>query len=156
MEKLTFILVISLFGLSFGNREVPYEQVASDYFFEHLFNNEYPYIKTIEFNERTDTTGYYGMVYQCSNYNESLKKQIANIQSKEITKIDVSTFNVKIKREKWRSKRLKLKVSPALSVENRNFVIISIYKRWHFVNNYLFELNKEGQVVDICNTSEII
>lgn len=142
--------------MSFGYQETPYEQLASGYFFEYLFEKEFSDVEVIEFNGRTDTTGYYGVVFQCSNWNDSLKKQISHSQTKEIKDIDIPHLGLKVKPERKRSKRLKIRISPALEVKQRTFVFISVYKRMHFVNYYMFELNKEGQVVDICTTSEII
>ncbi len=80
-------LTVVLFLTSFTNPDTSLEQKACDYFFASIFKNEYPDYKVIEFDNRTDTTRYCGIVQKCENWNAKTKEQISSATPDKSTQV---------------------------------------------------------------------
>ena len=54
------------------------------------------------------------------------------------------------------AQRVKLYVYPQVSLNEKHYVYIVIYKAYHFVEHYLIELNESGKSINYWNANEII
>lgn len=151
MLTLSFLLL----GTVLGESSPDYEQLTADYFFGTIWKQKYEHYKSIEFDNRTDTSIYLGHVYGCKEWAEDEKKEIATGQKNEPVGLNSRGANTPIK-ERSSSKRLKLTIGSKIQVGDEYIVQISVYKPFEFVDHYFIKLNMDGQIIDRCEFNEII
>jgi hypothetical protein len=151
MIKLTIFLLTSLPSGTTDN----FEQKACDYFFENVFNQEYKDYKVIEFQTQTDTSKYWGIVHQCENWDQTTRDKIISSTPGEMVFVKANT-NIKLRKIRKNSGRLKVYVYSRVKVENTYFVSIATYRKLRFAEYYFIRFDKEGNVIEACKTGEII
>ncbi len=149
-------LTIVLFLTSFTNPDTSLEQKACDYFFASIFKNEYPDYKVIEFDNRTDTTRYCGIVNKCENWNAKTTEQIASATPDKSTQVTASRAEIKVKKRITNSGRLKIRVWSKIKVDDNYFVLIGVYRKLRFAEYFFIELDRHGKVIGSCKQGEII
>jgi hypothetical protein len=149
MIKLTIILLLTTSTPS------SLEQKACDYFFASIFKGEYPNYKVIEFDNRTDTTRYWGIVHKCKNWDDKTKAQIVSKTPDKSTQLTATT-TVRIKKRTKNSGRLQIGVWSKIKVGDSYFVLIGTYRKLRFAEYFLIELDKEGKILGTCKQGEII
>ena len=132
------------------------EQKAVDYFFANMFKEEYPDYSVIEFDNETDTTRYWGIVHQCNIWDDKTKGQIVSATPDKSTKVIPTTTDVKVKRRKRNSGRLRIGVWSKIEVGDNYFVLIRVYRKLRFAEYFFIELDREGKVISTCKQGEII
>jgi hypothetical protein len=149
-------LTTLFFLMIFTDQGTSVEQKACDYFFANIFKTEYPDYKVIEFDNKTDTTRYWGIVQKCKNWDDKTKGQIVSAIPGKSTAVIASTTDVRVKKRTKNSGRLKIGVWSKIKVGDNYFVLIQTYRQLRFAEYFLIELNKEGKVVGTCKQGEII
>ena len=152
MTKLTIIFFLTIFT----DFETSLEQNACDYFFVNVFKNNHPDYNAIEFDDQTDTTKYLGIVYKCENWNEKTKEQIVSTIPDKSTRVSANTQDVRVKKSAKNSGKLNIRVWSKIKVGDNYFVLIGAYRKLRFAEYFLFELNGEGKVIEVCKQGEII
>ncbi|WP_197088593.1 hypothetical protein [Rufibacter radiotolerans] len=150
------LFVYFLFSAFVAEQKPDYEQLAVEHFFLNALPENYPDLKSVEFNPRTDTSLYIGIVMTCKHWEEETKKKIYDQLPEKSRSLRISESGIKIKKVRNWSNRLNIAVSPSRQVGNKHYVSISAYKKLRFVDHYIFEFNQEGRIIDICKTSEVI
>lgn len=151
MIKLTLILCTTIFC----NSTDSLEQKAVDYFFNTIFRVDYQGYKVIEFRNQTDTARYYG-IHKCENWDAYTKNLIVSTSPGESTDVKVNAKGINVKNVRQNSARLKVYVYSKVKIGASYFVSIVVYKKLHFVNYYLIQFNENGDIIDMCQTGEII
>jgi hypothetical protein len=144
-----------LLGTILTDSTPSYEQVTADYFFETIWRQKYGDYKSIEFENKTDTSIYVGHIYGCREWDEIEKREIVNGKTKEQIQLNSKPLNVSIKNAS-KSKRLKLFIGTKIQVGDIFVVQIDVYKPLEFVDHYFIKLDKDGKIIDTCETNEII
>jgi hypothetical protein len=152
MINLTFFLL----AISLPDRPDNLEQKACDYFFNNIFNKEYNEYKVIEFQNQTDTSKYWGVVYQCKNWDQTTREQITSATPGETVDVKANTAHIKVKRIRKTSGRLKVYVYSHIKVNDNYFVSIATYRKLRFAEYYFIKFDKEGNIIDTCKAGEII
>ena len=147
-------LFISLL-LPTGDELTP-EQIATDYFFENIFEQDLSDYRVIEFNALTEQNGYFGIVVNCNSI-RTLFKELEEATPGTSVTVDASKCPVRVKKIRDNSNRIKIEVKSRKDLSERTFVYITAYRRLRFVNHYILTLSQEGtEVLDVCRVSEII
>ena len=132
------------------------EQKACDHFFNHIYGQEYNDYKVIEFQNHTDTSKYWGIVYQCDNWDETTKKQIVTSVPGKALVVNANVPEIKTKRIRKNSGRLKIYVHSNIQVGDNYFVAIATYRKLRFAEYFFVKFDKEGNIVETCKAAEII
>jgi hypothetical protein len=152
MIKLTILSLLA----GFTDPGTSLEQKACDYFFANIFRQEYPDYKVIEFDNQTDTTRYWGVVHNCKNWDDKTKEQILSTRPENSTKVIATTTNVRIKKTRRNSGKLKVAVWSKIKVGDNYFVLIGTYRKLRFAEYFFIQLDKEGRIIGTCKQGEII
>jgi hypothetical protein len=132
-----------------------FEQLTADYFFETIWKEKYGNYRSIEFENKTDTSIYAGNVHGCGEWDEADKIEIAKGKTKEQIQLHSKPPNVSIKR-KSNSKRLKLTIGTKARLGDAYVVQIIVYEPFEFVNHYFIKFDKDGKIIGKCEFNEII
>jgi len=97
-----------------------------------------------------------GIVYGCKNWDEKTKGQIVSTTPGKSIEVKASLTDIRIKKIKKNSNRLKIHVYSKVKVGDNYFVLIGIYRKLRFAEYYFIKLDKTGNVVDTCKEGEII
>ncbi|MBX2967084.1 MAG: hypothetical protein KF845_13140 [Cyclobacteriaceae bacterium] len=149
-------LAIALLTTTFADTTTSLEQKACDHFFSDIFRKEYAGYKVVEFDNQTDTAKYWGIVYGCKNWDEKTKEQIVSATPDKSTVVTVSLNDLKIKKMRTNSNRLKIHVSSKIRVGNNYFVLIGTYRKLRFAEYFYVELDHAGNIIGTCKKGEII
>jgi len=152
MIKLTILSLLT----TFTEPKTSLEQKACDYFFSEIFKKEYADYKAVEFDNKTDTAGYWGIVHGCMNWDDRTKGQIVSAIPEKPTQVTATVTDVRIKKTRRNSGRLKIHVSSRIKVENTYFVLIGAYRKLRFAEYFFIELDKAGNIIGTCKEGEII
>jgi hypothetical protein len=150
-----FAICLSIFGYSFGQNK-NYSELGLNYFLNNIYAKDFTETK-LEFSGRTESV----MPEYLPNFKgaDSIVQQIyknPKISEKGISlKLNQSDELLKIKKHRGKN-MLKLYVYPLVSSKEKHYVYIVIYKRYHFVEHYLIQLNDYGKEISYWNASEII
>ena len=148
-------IIYFLLGTISTDSTQSYEQLTADYFFETIWKGNYRDYKSIEFENKTDTSIYSGNIHGCSEWDEGYKNEIANGKTKEQIRLNSKPTGISIKR-KSNSKRLKLTIGTKIQLGDTYVVQITVYKPFEFVNHYFIKFDKDGIIIDKCEYGEII
>lgn len=148
-------IILLFLGITPTDSTSNFEQLTADYFFNKIWNEKYADYKSIEFENKTDTSIYVGHVYGCRTWTDGEKNEFKNGKTNAQVYINSKPANVSIKK-RGNSKRLKLTIGTRIKVTGYYVVQISVYKPLSFVDHYFIKLDKDGQVVDRCEFNEII
>jgi hypothetical protein len=132
-----------------------YEQLTADYFFGTIWKQKYVDYKSIEFDNRTDTSIYIGHVYGCKEWTEGDKKEIKKGKRKGLVELHSRPTDISIKKRS-NSKRLKLTIGTKIRLGDTFIVQIDVYKPFEFVDHYFIKLDEDGKIIDQCESNEII
>jgi hypothetical protein len=150
------LFIFFLFSVFIEEQKPNYEQLAVEHFFQNTLPEKYPNLKSVEFNPKTDTSLYIGIVMTCKQWEEGTRKKFYDQPLENSKTLRIPESLIKIKKVRNRSNRLSIAVSPSRQVENKHYVYISAYKKLRFIDHYIFEFNQEGRIISICRTSEVI
>jgi hypothetical protein len=150
------MLTLLLFTVLVHNTPDGLEQKACIYFFESLFKENYDGYKVIEFENRTDTSRYWGVVYQCDNWDEKTKGNIVSTKPSNSVYVQANNTVVSTKKIQKNSRRLKMFVYSKIKVDDHYYVSIAVYKKFHFVDYYFIRFDSTGEIIDSCKTGEVI
>lgn len=153
-----------VFGLIFipflGFTQLPkYEEIATNYFIQHIYLKEYPTITKIAFSNKTEKEmTSFSLTSYCfkdkSLYDKiqlSAEKSISDIKEIKIqSKEPVTIIDSKNK------SKTKLAVFCATKVEHSLFVRVTIHKPYHFSDSYFFELSEAGELISFCKSGQTI
>jgi len=148
-------IIYILLGTIVTDSTPSYEQLTADYFFETIWKAKYQKYKSIEFENRTDTTVYVGHIYGCHDWSEGDKKEIENTKTTQIVKLNSRPTDIRIKRRS-NSKRLKLLIGTKIKLGDTYVVQLTVYKPFEFVDHYFIKLDRNGRIIDKCEFDEII
>lgn len=148
-------IIYILFGTILTDSNPSYEQLTADYFFGTIWNEKYQDYKSIEFENKTDTTVYVGHVYGCKNWSERDKKEIKDRRTTKQIELNCKPTGVSIKRRSD-SKRLKLLIGTKIQLGDTYVVQMTVYKPLEFVDHYFIKLDRDGKIIDRCEFNEII
>lgn len=151
MLTIWFLLLGTISGQSTPN----HEQLTVDYFFGTIWKQKYEDYKSIEFDNRTDTSLHLANIYRCKEWTENEKKEIAAGKQNEQVELNSRLADTRIK-ARSNSKRLKLTVGAKVRLGDQYIVQISIYKPFEFVDHYFIKLKADGKIIDTCEFNEII
>lgn len=149
------LTIILLFIGTTTDSTKTFEQLTADYFFEKIWIEKYSDYKSIEFDNRTDTSMYVGHVYGCRSWSDIDKQEIEKGRTKNQVEIKSKPANVSIKKISG-SKRLKLTIGTKIELGDCFVIQISVYKPLSFVDHYFIKLDKDGRIIDKCEFNEII
>jgi len=150
---LTIIYILLRTILSDSNPS--YEQLAADYFFATIRKEKYKDYKSIEFENKTDSTIYVGHIYGCREWNEGDKKEIQNGKTTKQFELNSKPTNISIKRTS-NSKRLKLAIGTRIQIGDSYVVQMTVYKPLEFVDHYFIKFDTDGRIIDKCEFNEQI
>jgi hypothetical protein len=144
------------FAIPLSDPGPAYEQLATEYFFETIWKERYSDYKSVEFANRTETRVWDIVVRNCIEWSAEDRKAIENGNLKEQVPINVNPGNVSIKKRKTRSTRLKLFIATKIQLADVYIVQIDVYKPMNFVDHFFIKIDKEGKIIDKCETYEVI
>src|SRR5689334_4072422 len=156
MLRLLSVLAVGFVTTAFTRPESSLEQKATDYFFSNIFKKEYADYKAIEFDHQTDTSGYWGIIYKCVNWNDQIKGQILSATPDRSTYVTATVTDLRVKKATKHSGRLKIAVWSKVMVGSSYFVLIGAYRKLRFSDYFLIELDSEGRIIQTCKQGEII
>jgi hypothetical protein len=148
-------IIYILLGTILTDSTPSYEQLTADYFFKTIWKEKYQDYKSIEFENKTDTTIYVGHVYGCKDWTEEDKKEIRNGKTIKEIVLDCKPTDISIKR-KSNSKRLKLLIGTKIQLGDTFVVQLTVYKPLEFVDHYFIKLDRDGNIIDRCEFNEMI
>ena len=148
-------IIYILLGTILIDSNPSYEQLTADYFFATIWKEKYKDYKSIEFENRTDSTIYVGHIYGCREWSEGDKKEIQNGKTTEQIELNSKPTNISIKR-KSDSKRLKLTIGTRIQLGDTYVIQITVYKPLEFVDHYFIKFDNDGKIIDKCEFNEII
>ncbi len=70
--------------------------------------------------------------------------------------IKANAADIRVKKIRKNSGRLKVYVYSNIKVGDSHFVSITIYRKLRFADHYFIEFDNDGNIINICNTGEII
>jgi hypothetical protein len=132
-----------------------YEQLTADYFFGTIWKEKYKDFKSIEFENKTDTSIYAGHVYGCKNWDDKDKKEIEKGKRGDQIKLNSKSNDISIKKRS-NSKRLKLIIGTKIKLGDMYIVQVTVYKPLRFVDHYFIKLDEGGKIIDMCEFNEVI
>jgi hypothetical protein len=135
--------------------EPSYEQLATDHFFETIFELKYGSYKTIEFDNHTDTSIYVGNIYGCRKWTDGMPGELVAKTSKQTSELKTAKTGVSIKKTR-NSNRLKLFIGSRIQIGDFYLVQVDVYKPYEFVDHYLIKFDIDGKIIEKCEFSEII
>ncbi|MEY3222938.1 MAG: hypothetical protein RLZZ203_1794 [Cyanobacteriota bacterium] len=152
--RLIFILLIAI-STTAEAQQINFEQKAFDYFFDSIFVEKYPGVKSLQFNGATDKEmSEFSLFKNCFKGEDEIRIKLANnaygkiLAEKVInTEVDLVSF----KKGKVKSK-IKLHVLHANEVNRKFYVMVGLVKSKHYTHAYFFELDKNGDVLRWCQT----
>lgn len=131
------------------------EQSAVEYFLTNVLNNRSSKVKILEFNSKTISRPYSSLF--CDSHNHDFVKRFDKSQPTVSVLINAEKSDLKIKKIRANSKKLKMEVYSHIEIEEKAYVVITLYKKLRYVEYYFIRLNKETfEVEDVCQTVEII
>ena len=148
-------IIYILLGTILTDSNPSYEQLTADYFFGTIWKEKYKDYKSIEFENKTDSTIYVGHVYGCSNWNEGDKKEINSGRTTKQIVLTSNPTDISIK-GRTNSKRLKLIIGTKIQLGDKYVVQMTVYKPFEFVDHYFIKFDKDGKIIDMCEFNEII
>ena len=148
-------LIASLRLLPIQERQTP-EQAAIDYFFENIFERDFPDYHVIEFNDQTKTEGYYGFIYNCENYTRALMDKVVSAPPSLLVNVNAGKCLVKVKKERRNSSRLQIEVYSSVKIDESQLIYITAYRKLRFVDHYFLTLDKDLQLTSVCKVNEVI
>lgn len=148
-------IIYILLGTILTDSNPSYEQLTADYFFGTIWKEKYQDYKSIEFENKTDTTVYVGHVYGCRNWSEGDKKEIKDGRTTKQIELNCKPTGISV-RGKSNSKRLKLLIGTKIQLGDTYVVQVTVYKPLEFVDHYFIKLDKKGKIIDRCEFNEII
>ena len=150
-----FAICLFILGYTFGQNK-NYSELGLNYFLTNIYPKDFTESK-LEFSGFTesempefipyfkDADSIVNQVYK----NAKISELGIAIELKESKKIP------KIKKRRGKNK-LKLYVYPQVSLNEKHYVYLVIYKAYNFVEHYLIELNESGKSINYWNANEII
>ncbi len=132
-----------------------YEQLAADYFFGTIWKEKYQDYKSIEFENKNDTTIYVGHVYGCEEWTETDKKEIQKGKTNTQIVLNSKPTDILIKKRS-NSKQLKLRVGSKIQLGDTYVVQMTVFKPLEFVDHYFIKMDKDGKIIGKCEFKEII
>jgi hypothetical protein len=148
-------IIYLLFGTMLSDSTSGREQLAADYFFETIWQENYRDYKSIEFENKTDSTIFVGHVYGCRDWPEEDKTEIENGKPTKTILLNCKPLGISIKRRSS-SRRLKLLVGRSIQVNDNYVVQVTVYKPLEFVDHYFIMLDRGGKIIDTCEFNEVI
>ncbi|WP_205504572.1 hypothetical protein [Rufibacter psychrotolerans] len=142
--------------LAFSGTEPEFEQLAADHFFKNIFSEKYPDLKAAELDTKTDSTLHFGIVMNCQQWDEETRKKVYSGGYGKQQELALPNSDIKIKKHRKYTNRLKIAVSPRRKVGDNFYVEVIAYKKLNFVDYFIFRFERDGRLVSICNKSEII
>ncbi|MDO1451572.1 hypothetical protein Q0590_35195 [Rhodocytophaga aerolata] len=133
-----------------------YEQLAVDHFFESLVSQKYPDLKSVELATKTDTSIHFGIVYNCTQWDEKTKKEISTLSTDAPKELKLPESSIPIKNIRDRSGRLKIYVSSRKKIGDSYVVKIMAYRKLRFVDHFFYQFDNNGRLIGSCEQSEII
>ena len=156
MLRLLSVLAFGFVTTAFTRPGPSLEQIATDYFFSDIFREEYPDYKAIEFDNQTDTSRYWSTTYKCVNWDDEIKRQILSSTPDRSTQVTATVTDLRVKKVTRNSGKLRISVWSKVKVGNSYFVLIGAYRKLRFSEYFLFELDSEGRIIQMCKQGEII
>ncbi|RFS18540.1 hypothetical protein [Emticicia sp. C21] len=153
-----------VFGLIFipfcGLAQLPkYEEIATNYFIQHIYLKEYPSITKIAFSNKTEKEmTSFSLTPYCFK-DKSLYDKIQFSAEKSIPEIKEIKLQLKEQVRVMDSKnksKTKLIVFCATKVEHTIFVRVTIHKPYHFSDSYFFLLSEAGEFIKFCKSGQTI
>lgn len=133
-----------------------YEQLAVNHFFETFVSLKYPDLKSVELATKTDTSIYFGIVYNCTQWDEKTKKDILSQSPEDPRELKIPESSIPIKKIRDRSGRLKIYVSSRKKIGDTYIVKIMAYRKLRFVDHIIYQFDSNGRLIDTCEMNEII
>ena len=150
-----FTIIYILLGTILTDSTPSYEQLTADYFFGTIWKEKYKDYKSIEFENKTDSTISIGHIYGCEKWTETDKKEIKKGKTNKQIVLNSKPTDTTIKKRS-NSKRLKLIIGTKIQLGDDYFVPMIVYKPLEFVDHYFIKLDKDGKIVDQCEVNEVI
>ena len=148
-------IIYILLGTILTDSTPSYEQLTADYFFGTIWEEKYGDYKSIEFDNKTDSTIHVGHIYGCREWVEGDKTQIKNGKTTTLIILSSKPTDISIKK-KSNSKRLKLLIGTKIQLGDTYIVQMTVYKPLEFVDHYFIKFDKDGKIIDKCEFNEII
>jgi hypothetical protein len=156
---MNYILINLLLLCSLSNEtNIKFEQIAFDYFFENIFEKEFPDEKSIQFSgltekERSYLFAYVGPCFEDVDKDFQINLANAAIEPNSMNKVvNVGAIKNKVKFKMKKNKgKLALNIYSSTSLDDSNYVLIMLkYKSGQ--SYFLFELSNEGEINRWCKT----
>jgi len=145
-----------LLALVFSGTEPEFEQLAADHFFKNIFSIKYPDLKVAQLDTKTDSTVHFGIVMNCQQWDKETRKKVYSGSYGKQMELEFPNSDIKIKKHRQYTNRLKIAVSPRRRVGDNYYVEVTAYKKLRFVDYFIFRFESDGRLADICEKSEII
>ena len=159
MKLLLITLLFLCSNFLYGQRNLNYEQLAAEYFFTEIFHQEFGTIKTLGYSGRTDSLRHsysIGIMFKCDQWSQEEKEQFMGDFPVEVKKVDLGQYGYRIKNAKAKRHKLVINILPSFNVNSKVYTLISVYKRLHFVEYFLFESNLNGDIITYCKRGQVI
>jgi len=158
MKKTIFsFLIFGIFSLfSFTTTKfVNHEQIAFEYFISDILKRDFTDLQAIEFKGKTEESFSKLRRFKfCMKPEEKLQSlledatKVRETNSKQINYDQIN--NVTITDFTDKSNRAKLYIYQAVRVADNFYVFLSIQQRKESLQNYVFELNSDGELLRSC------
>ncbi len=138
-----------------------HEQIVFTYFFENVFRTEHEDVHRIEFSGQAEA-GLSRLYHlkMCLPEGDALRFKLDSVVANQVlpkSQINYSQVAaIRFTKIHKNSNRIKLHVLQATPLADKRYVVIHIYKPYHFVEYFLFEMNGKGEIIRYCKTGEII
>lgn len=150
-----------LFSVFVKAQSISFEQNALDYFMSKIFDENYKKIKALEFTGFTEdhlTNFEFGHYCFSSDFtielaliNNSLNKVLPKTKLALPEKLNLKIGPIK----KNSAKRFKLSVAQANEFDDMKYVTIQLLRIHHRADIFLFELDKDGNILRWCRSGAI-
>ncbi|MGK7391141.1 MAG: hypothetical protein ACNS60_12350 [Candidatus Cyclobacteriaceae bacterium M2_1C_046] len=133
-----------------------YEQLALDHFTQNILPEEHPDLHKIQYSQRTVNEYYWGIIFHCENWDEATIKKIVSVKPQGDKSVILKTDRYKVGRIRSNSNKLRINVYSSVEVEDSYFVLIQTHRKLRFTQYYLYQFDKSGKLIELCNVGEII
>lgn len=157
MLRLTLILLIVSFTTQ--AQQISFEQNAFDYFFNNIFMENYPKVKSIQFSGSTERTlTEFDILKNCFQEDDQIRKGLYNNahgKSFPAKSLNVKTISNVVFKNRKVSSKIELHILQATEFDGKVYVEIELIKLRHYTDAYFVELDQLGNVLRWCKTGLI-
>ncbi|MCB0843040.1 MAG: hypothetical protein KDE26_07240 [Bacteroidetes bacterium] len=137
-------------------KQIRYEQIALEHFFNKVFYEEYPKVKRLECNGLIENTlSRFASMKDCFDKNQSIRHAMYAREDLELDPPQKMDFTNLKKIHISRQARYVLRVFSVNEINGFFYVRVDMTKKNYHTDAWFFKLDKEGTIVDWCKSGVI-